>query len=32
MISMAVGRYNQRKMLEEAEANAIGTEYPRVDL
>lgn len=30
--SMAVGRYDQRKNLEEAEANAIGTEYVRVDV
>lgn len=30
--SMAVSRYDQRKMLEEAEANAIGTEYLRADL
>jgi hypothetical protein len=30
--SMAVGRYDQRKTLEEAEANAIGTEYVRLDL
>jgi hypothetical protein len=30
--SMAVTRYDQRKNLEEAEANAIGTEYLRVDL
>ena len=30
--SMAVGRYDQRKNLEEEEANAIGTEYVRVDL
>jgi hypothetical protein len=30
--SMAVGRYDQRKSLEEAEANAIGTEYVRLDL
>jgi hypothetical protein len=30
--SMASGRYDQRKMLEEAEANAIGTEYVRADL
>jgi hypothetical protein len=29
---MAVSRYDQRKMLEEAEANAIGTEYLRADL
>lgn len=31
-LSMAVGRYDQRKNLEEAEANAIGTEYARADL
>ena len=30
--SMAVTRYDQRKNLEEAEANAIGTEYTRTDL
>jgi hypothetical protein len=30
--SMAVNRYDQRKNLEEAEANAIGTEYKRADL
>jgi hypothetical protein len=30
--SMAVGRYDQRKNFEEAEANAIGTEYVRLDL
>jgi hypothetical protein len=30
--SMAIGRYDQRKNYEEAEANAIGTEYVRVDL
>src|SRR5271165_3485582 len=30
--SMAVTRYDQRKNLEEAEANAIGTEYTRADL
>ncbi len=30
--SMATGRYDQRKNYEEAEANAIGTEYLRVDL
>jgi hypothetical protein len=30
--SMAVSRYDQRKNLEEAEANAIGTEYARADL
>jgi len=29
--SMAVGRYDQRKNLEEEEANAIGTEYVRTD-
>jgi hypothetical protein len=29
--SMAVGRYDQRKNCEEAEANAIGTEYLRLD-
>lgn len=29
--SMAVGRYDQRKNLEEEEANAIGTEYVRLD-
>jgi hypothetical protein len=29
---MAVTRYDQRKTLEEAEANAIGTEYLRADL
>jgi hypothetical protein len=29
---MAVSRYDQRKNLEEAEANAIGTEYVRADL
>ncbi len=29
---MAVSRYDQRKNLEEAEANAIGTEYLRVEL
>src|SRR5678816_3914646 len=29
--SMAVGRYDQRKNLEEEEANAIGTEYLRAD-
>jgi hypothetical protein len=29
--AMAVTRYDQRKNLEEAEANAIGTEYVRVD-
>jgi hypothetical protein len=30
--SMAVSRYDQRKAYEEEEANAIGTEYLRVDL
>ena len=30
--SMAIGRYDQRKIYEEAEANAIGTEYLRADL
>ncbi len=30
--SMATTRYDQRKSLEEAEANAIGTEYVRADL
>lgn len=30
--SMAIGRYDLRKTYEEAEANAIGTEYLRVDL
>jgi hypothetical protein len=30
--SMATDRYGQRKNLEEAEANAIGTEYVRADL
>jgi hypothetical protein len=29
--SVAVGRYDQRKNYEEAEANAIGTEYVRAD-
>jgi len=29
---MAIGRYDQRKNYEEAEANAIGTEYVRADL
>jgi len=29
--SMAVGRYDQRENYEEAEANAIGTEYVRAD-
>ncbi|MDR5754670.1 MULTISPECIES: hypothetical protein [unclassified Caballeronia] len=31
-LSMAVSRYDQRKTLEESEANAIGTEYARADL
>lgn len=31
-LSMAVGRYDQRKNLEEEEANAIGTEYIRANL
>ena len=30
--SMAVSRYDQRKNYEEAEANAIGTEFVRADL
>ncbi len=30
--SMAIERYNLRKNYEEAEANAIGTEYARIDL
>jgi hypothetical protein len=30
--SMAINRYEQRKNYEEAEANAIGTEYARADL
>jgi hypothetical protein len=30
--SMAIGRYDQRKNYEEEEANAIGTEYLRLDL
>ena len=30
--SLAAARYDQRKNLEEAEANAIGTEYVRADL
>src|ERR1700747_3634652 len=30
--SMAISRYDQRKNYEEAEANAIGTEYTRADL
>ena len=29
---MAISRYDQRKNLEEEEANAIGTEYVRADL
>ena len=29
---MAVTRYDQRKTLEEAEANAVGTEYLRIGL
>ena len=29
---MAISRYDLRKTYEEAEANAIGTEYVRVDL
>ena len=29
---MAINRYDQRKNYEEAEANAIGTEYVRADL
>lgn len=29
---MAIDRYDQRKILEESEANAIGTEYLRADL
>jgi hypothetical protein len=29
--SMAINRYDQRKSLEEAEANAVGTEYVRCD-
>jgi hypothetical protein len=29
---MAISRYDQRKTYEEAEANAIGTEYFRADL
>jgi hypothetical protein len=29
---MAISRYDQRKNYEEAEANAIGTEYLRADL
>src|SRR5579859_1630362 len=31
-LSMAISRYDQRKNYEEAEANAIGTEYVRLDL
>lgn len=31
-LSMAVGRYDQRKNYEEEEANAIGTEFVRADL
>lgn len=31
-ISMAASRYDQRKTFEEAEANAVGTEYIRVDV
>src|SRR5271169_90074 len=30
--SMAVTRYDQRKLYEESEANAIGTEFVRADL
>src|SRR5271169_6453221 len=30
--SMAISRYDQRKNCEEAEANALGTEYARADL
>src|SRR5271163_3280471 len=30
--AMAISRYDQRKNLEEAEANAIGTSYVRADL
>ena len=30
--SMAISRYDTRKSLEEGEANAIGTAYPRADL
>src|SRR3984957_1769132 len=30
--SLAINRYDQRKNYEEAEANAIGTEYVRADL
>jgi hypothetical protein len=32
VFSMALARYDQRKNLEEGEANAIGTEYLRADL
>jgi hypothetical protein len=31
-LSMAVSRYDQRKLYEEEEANAIGTEYVRVEV
>jgi hypothetical protein len=31
-LSMSVSRYDQRKNYEESEANAIGTEYSRLDL
>ena len=31
-LSMAISRYEQRKNVEKAEANAIGTEYVRADL
>jgi hypothetical protein len=31
-LTMAVGRYDERKTLEEAEANAIGTQYLRASL
>ncbi|HEY2021760.1 hypothetical protein [Paraburkholderia sp.] len=31
-LSMAVNRYDQRKNLEENEANAVGTEYARADV
>jgi hypothetical protein len=30
--AMAINRYDQRKNYEEADANAIGTEYTRADL
>ncbi|HEX7962375.1 MAG TPA: hypothetical protein VF493_20850, partial [Terriglobales bacterium] len=30
--SMSLGRYDQRKLYEEAEANVIGTEFLRADL